>query len=102
MPASGPGFGSTRYSPLLTSDGRPQTALRLARSPSPSGPGFDLWPKPEPHAALSQFNDWSRHIGIPVKVGGHAATMRQAENLSDELRVDQIFTVDLRRHDLEG
>lgn len=61
-------------------------------------PLFDLWPEPELHAPFAKVQDRTRHVLISALVKADTVAMGEAQDLSDNLSVDQVLCSDLRCH----
>ena len=59
------------------------------------GPSLDLGTQPELDAALSEIENRSRHIAVPLLVLEHRVAIGQTEDLGNALRVDQVTGVDV-------
>jgi hypothetical protein len=81
---------------LLTSD----AALRASTSMgSLAGrPPLDVGTQPELDAALTQIDYWLGHIVVPLLVLADGIPVRQAEDVRNTLRVEQILGCNSRCH----
>src|SRR5206468_12468341 len=64
----------------------------------PAGPPFDARPRPELSPPLPEVQDGTRHVGISALIKADAVAMGEAQDLGDDLSVDQVLGSDLRCH----
>jgi hypothetical protein len=59
-------------------------------------PTLDFGPEPQLRTAATKIEHRSRHIHISLLIHAHGVPQVQAEDLSDSVRIDQIFGGDVR------
>src|SRR5262245_59821258 len=71
--------------------------VRLARALG--SPFLDLASQPKLAAPLAEVDNGSGHRGIPPLVEGHGVSLREAQELCQFMRVDDVVRVDVPTHD---
>jgi len=61
-------------------------------------PALYVRPQPELYPPLPEIHDGTRHVVIPALIKADAVAMGEAQDLSDDLSVDQVLGSHLRCH----
>lgn len=100
---------SNPLSRIAKQPGRLEAGLGAAATPTRATavglchrPVFDLWAEPELHAPFAKVHDRTRHVVISALIKADAVAMGEAQDLSDNLSVDQVLCCDLRCHPAES
>lgn len=62
-------------------------------------PSLNLGSKPQARSSSAQIEHGTRHVGIAVEVLADSVSMREADDLGDGVRIDQIVEEDATGHD---
>jgi len=53
-------------------------------------PALDLRSEPETWSTTAKVEDWTRHVRVPVEILAHGVAMREPEDPSDVVCVDEV------------
>lgn len=63
-----------------------------------AGPGRDLGSEPELAATHAHVDHGPGHVGVTPLVAADTVELREAQDLGDSVRVDQVFDIDTAPH----
>jgi hypothetical protein len=64
----------------------------------PVGPRLDLGSKPQPTLLISEFDDRTREVGVPLRVSRDTVLVAQAKQLRHLTHVYQVIDIDTSAH----
>ena len=84
--------------PALHDAGVPSYSVDSAFGPN-MVPIFDLGPQPQLRSTTRSFDHRPWHVWVTTLIETHALALRQAKDLGNTLRIQQVIGVDKRRHE---